>query len=150
MTRALLAVCGVLLLSVSCGNSSAGNAATGGKPAASGTGTGGATTSVTNGSVTQWGGDIAHTGHWVNASLTKANMTKMAADTFTAGSGEYFGKFAGEIAAAPLFLAGASPGTGEYIAATTQNDVYAFNETSGALLWKHNVGANLGKGGSGC
>jgi hypothetical protein len=121
----------------------AGVTATGGSA-----GTGGVSTSE---SVTQWGGDIEHTGHWINASLTKANVTaKMTLDTFPDPKTDYFGNFAGELAALPLFLAGATPGQGEYIAVTTQNDVYAFNETSGALAWKHNVGANLGAGGSRC
>jgi hypothetical protein len=101
-------------------------------------------------SVTQWGGDIAHTAHWVNASLTKANAAKMALDTFTDPQSAYIGNFPGELSALPLFLAGKTAGNGEYIAVTTQNDVYAFNETSGALVWKHNVGANLGAGGSQC
>jgi hypothetical protein len=76
----------------------------------------------------------------------------MALDTFTAptGGAEYAGKFAGEIAAIPLYLAGATAGPGEYIVSTTQNDVYAFNASTGALVWKHNVGANLGKGTSAC
>jgi hypothetical protein len=67
----------------------------------------------------------------------------MILDTFTAPTGntEYIGKFAGEVAAIPLYLAGKSAGTGEYIAVTTENDVYAFNETTGALNWKHNIGA---------
>jgi hypothetical protein len=79
-------------------------------------------------------------------------MAKMALDTFAAPAGntEYAGKFAGEIAATPLYLAGATAGAGEYIIETTQNDVYAFNESTGALLWKHNIGAFLGKGGSVC
>jgi len=47
-------------------------------------------------------------------------------------------------------LAGASGGAGTYIVVTTQNDVYAFTEGTGALAWKHNIGPNLGKAGSIC
>lgn len=127
---------------------SAGTAGTANAGAAGSTANGGAG----DGSVTQWGGDIAHTSHWVHASLTKANMTRLSLDTFTApaGGAEYAGNFAGEIAAVPLYLAGATAGAGEYIAVTTQNDVYAFNEASGALAWKHNIGAFLGTAGSIC
>lgn len=86
-------------------------------------------------SVNQRGGDSARTSHWVSASLTKANASKMALDaTFKAN-------FAGEFASSPLFLAGATPGTGRFYAATTENDVYALDETTGATVWKHNIGA---------
>src|SRR5450432_3228422 len=119
-------------------------------------GAGGTGSGTTGASVTQWGGDIARSAHYVAPSLTKASIaampSKMQFDTFTApaGGAEYAGKFAGEVAAIPLYLAGATAGAGEYIVSTTQNDVYAFNESTGALLWKHNVGANLGQGTSAC
>jgi len=129
-----------------------GSGATAGGAAGGDTAGAGGTSVSSNASVTQWGGDIARTSHWVHPSLTKANMAKMALDTFTApaGTAEYAGKFAGEIAATPLYIAGATAGAGEYIIETTQNDVYAFNEGTGALVWKHNLGAFLGKGGSVC
>ena len=125
-------------------------AAGGNAAAGSGAGGGGAVTGGT--SVTQWGGDLAHTSHWVHASLTKANAAKLAFDTFAAPTpaADYAGNFAGEVAALPLYLAGASGGAGVYIVVTTQNDVYAFTEGTGALAWKHNIGPNLGKGGSIC
>ena len=103
-------------------------------------------------SVTQWGGDLAHTSHWVHASLTKAKAATLTFDTFTAPTpaADYAGNFAGEVSGIPLYLAGASGGAGVYIVATTQNDVYAFTEGTGALAWKHNIGPNLGKAGSIC
>ena len=131
------------------GAAGATNAAAGAGGTTNGTGGAGGVSAVAN-SVTQWGGDIAHTAHWVNASLTKANAAKMALDTFTDPQTAYIGNFPGELSALPLFLAGTTAGQGEYIAVTTQNDVFAFNETSGALVWKHNVGPNLGAGGSQC
>ena len=135
------------------GNTTAGTGAGGSAAGAAGSGTGG-TGPITGGtSVTQWGGDLAHTSHWVHASLTKANAAKLAVDTFTAPTGaaaDYAGNFAGEVSAIPLYLAGPSGGAGEYIAVTTQNDVYAFTEGTGALAWKKNIGANLGKAGTLC
>ncbi len=128
------------------GSAGAGTGTAGSGTAGAGTGTAGSGgsggTTTADGSVTQWGGDIARTGHWVNASLTQANAAKIALDTFTAPAGntDYAGKFAGEVAALPLYLAGKSGAAGEYIAVTTQNDVYAFDETTGALVWKHNIG----------
>jgi len=86
-------------------------------------------------SVTQRGGDSARTAHWVNAALTTANIAKMALDT------DFKATFTGEMSAVPLFLAGTSPGTGIFFAATTQNDVYALDETTGATVWHKNIGA---------
>jgi hypothetical protein len=97
-------------------------------------GAGGAPPINASGSVTQRGGDSARTAHWVAASLTKANMNKMALDA------NFKATFAGEFASSPLFLAGASAGSGRFYAATTENDVYSLDETSGATVWKHNIG----------
>ncbi|HEX3850866.1 MAG TPA: hypothetical protein VHW01_07850, partial [Polyangiaceae bacterium] len=104
----------------------AGGAGTAGAGGASG-GSGGAT--VGNESVTQRGGDNAKTSHWIAASLTKANvMTKMALDA------NFKANFNGELTSSPLFLAGATPGSGRFFAATTENDVYAFDEMTGAVV----------------
>jgi hypothetical protein len=101
-------------------------------------GSGGA--ALGNESVTQRGADNAKTSHWLAPTLTKANvMTKMALDaTFKAN-------FKGEFTGSPLFLAGATPGTGRFFAATTENDVYAFDEMTGAVVtgWPHNIGGYL-------
>jgi hypothetical protein len=86
-------------------------------------------------SVTQRGGDSARTAHWVNAALTTANVSKMALDA------NFKATFTGEMTAVPLFLAGATPGKGMFFAVTTQNDVYALDETTGATLWTTNIGA---------
>ncbi|HEX3773197.1 MAG TPA: hypothetical protein VHV51_01975, partial [Polyangiaceae bacterium] len=130
------------------GGASTGGSGTGGSGTAGtssgGSGTAGAGGSATSGaSVTQWGNDIARSSHFVAPTLTKANASKMTLDTFTApaGNAEYIGKFAGEVAAIPLYLAGKTAGAGEYVAVTTENDVYAFNESTGALNWKTNIGA---------
>ncbi|HEY4159570.1 MAG TPA: hypothetical protein VGM29_15780, partial [Polyangiaceae bacterium] len=129
------------------GTGTAGNGTGGGGTAgtnaggAGGAGAGG--TGTIGPSVTQWGNDSARSSHFVASTLTKANASKLALDTFTAptGGAEYIGKFAGEVAAIPLYLAGKTAGSGEYIAVTTENDVYAFNESTGALKWKTNIGA---------
>jgi hypothetical protein len=105
------------------GTGGAGTAGTGGTPPAG------------DGSVTQRGADDARTGHWVAASLTKANvMTKMQGDA------DFKANFTGELTGSPLFLAGATPGTGHFFAATTENDVYQLGEKDGAMGWKHNIG----------
>jgi hypothetical protein len=106
--------------------------AAGAPSAAGGVPNGGA--SVSNGSVTQRGGDSARTSHWLAPSLTKANLTKLALDA------NFKANFAGEFASSPLFLTGATPGAGRFYVATTENDVFALDETSGATVWQHNIG----------
>ena len=91
-----------------------------------------------SGSVTQRGGDSARTSHWLAPTLTKANvMTKMALDA------DFKANFDGELTSTPLFLAGATAGTGHFFAATTENDVYSLEELTGAQTWKHNIGGYL-------
>jgi outer membrane protein assembly factor BamB len=114
------------------GNTSAG---AGGAGAGAGSVAGG--TTATNESVTQRGADNARTSHWLAPTLTKANLAKMAIDT------NFKANFDGEFTGVPLFLAGATPGTGRFFAATTENDVYALDELTGAQVWKHNIGGYL-------
>jgi hypothetical protein len=137
--------------SVGSAGTSGGTTASGGAGGASGGAGGvGGTAPVADTSVTQFGGDIQRTSHWVSASLTKANVaatpSKLVMDTFTApadATAPYIGKFPGEVAATPLFLAGKAGAVGEYIAVTTQNDVFAFNQATGAKNWNTNIGAYL-------
>ncbi len=120
-----------------------GGVATGGGGAGAGTagtaaGTGGTPPASGDGSVTQRGADDARTGHWLAPSLTKTNvMTKMQGDA------EFKANFDGELTSSPLFLAGATAGTGHFFAATTENDVYQLDEKTGVMGWKHNIGGYL-------
>jgi hypothetical protein len=98
-------------------------------------GVGGMVVTSVDPSVTQRGGDAARTAHWVSAELTTANVAKMALDT------DFKATFTGEMSAVPLFLASNTAGKGIFFAATTQNDVYALDETTGATLWHENIGA---------
>jgi len=82
-----------------------------------------------NQNVTQRGGDDARTAHWVQSTFTTANVAKMALDT------NFKATFTGNMSAVPLFVAGATPGTGFYIVATQDNKVYALDETTGASKW---------------
>ena len=86
-------------------------------------------------SVTQRGGDSARTAHWVQSAFTTVNVSKMAMDA------NFKANFSGEMSAVPLFLASTTPGKGLFFAATTQNNVYALDETTGATVWMHNIGA---------
>lgn len=124
----------------SAGVASAGaaNAGAAGANGRAGSGSGGAAVGSGSESVTQRGADSARTSHWVAPSLTKANvMTKLAYDA------DFKANFDGELTGSPLFLAGAAPGAGRFYAATTENDVYALDELTGAVVWKHNIGGYL-------
>ena len=120
------------------GAASAGAGAGGVNAGGASAGSGGA--AVGNESVTQRGADNAKTSHWLAPTLTKTNvMTKMALDA------NFKANFKGEFTSSPLFLAGATPGTGRFFAATTENDVYALDEMTGAVItgWPHNIGGYL-------
>jgi hypothetical protein len=90
-----------------------------------------------NQNVTQRGGDDARTAHWIQSTFTTANAAKMALDT------NFKATFQGNMSAVPLFVAGATPGTGFYIVATQDNKVYALDETTGASKWAAGA-TNLG------
>jgi outer membrane protein assembly factor BamB len=91
-------------------------------------------------SVTQRGGDSARTAHWIEPNLTQTNVAKMAPDA------NFKATFSGEMTGVPLFLASTTPGKGMFLVATTQNDVFALDETTGVELWTHNIGAGKGGG----
>jgi hypothetical protein len=125
------------------GAAGAGTAGTAGASGSTSAGAGGASAgasgapTTTGESVTQRGADNARTSHWLAPTLTKANMAKMAIDA------NFKANFDGEFTGVPLFLAGATAGTGRFFAATTENDVYALDELTGTQVWKHNIGAYL-------
>ncbi|HVZ74133.1 MAG TPA: hypothetical protein VHJ20_17260 [Polyangia bacterium] len=112
------------------------------------TGTGGATVSgcgklqpAQTGSVLTRGNNNQRTAHFIESSLTIANVsgTKFGADaTFNAAA-----KFTGGLEGSPLFLAGGTPGTGTYIVAGTTGTVTAIDETSGTTKWSRNLGGNI-------
>jgi hypothetical protein len=83
-------------------------------------------------------------GLFLQPTLTKAMAAKMAPDT------AFNATFAGTMYASPLFLANGPGGKGIFIAATTSNDVYALDETTGATVWMRNIGAAPSASGAGC
>jgi outer membrane protein assembly factor BamB len=87
-------------------------------------------------SVLERGKNPQRTAHFVEPALTTAAvMTKMAMDT------TFQAKFSGGVAGVPLFAAGAKPGQGRFFVATTSNNVYALDETTGAVIWMHSIGS---------
>jgi putative pyrroloquinoline-quinone binding quinoprotein len=83
-------------------------------------------------------------GFFVQPTLTKAAAATMALDpTFNA-------KFVGAMWASPLYMENGPGGNGAFIVAATNNNVYALDEATGAMLWMHNIGAAPAKSGAGC
>jgi hypothetical protein len=85
-------------------------------------------------------------GFFIQPTLTKAMAAKMAPDTtfnakFTGG--QYWG--------APLYVENGPGNKGTFIAATSDNNVYALDETTGANLWPpHAIGPAPAKTGVPC
>jgi outer membrane protein assembly factor BamB len=93
-------------------------------------------------SVLQRGKNNARTAHFVQPNLTTANAAKMALDT------DFKATFTGHLMGVPLYLANGPNGKGAFYAATLENNVYAFDETTGAVVWQHSIGTP-GSGSSG-
>ena len=75
-------------------------------------------------------------GIFLQPTLTKAAAAKMAADT------GFKATFTGAMWASPLYLQKGPGGKGVFFAVTTGNDVFALDETTGAQVWKHNIGSS--------
>ena len=58
--------------------------------------------------------------------------------------------FTGAMFASPLYLENGPGGKGVFFAVTTGNDVFALDETTGAVVWKHNIGPSPTASGAGC
>jgi hypothetical protein len=118
-----------------------GSIGTGGTRATGGsTGTGGTATGGTSGgadqSVLERNNHPSRDGIFLQPTLTKTAAAKMAADTGFAAT------FTGAMWASPLYLQKGPNGKGVFFAATTGNDVFALDETTGAQVWKHNIGSS--------
>ncbi len=127
------------------GASGAGTGGSGGGSSgagAGGAGSGGAPAS--GASVLERNLNPAREGHYVQPGLTKANAAKMAID---AG---FMASFTGNTWAAPLYLESGPNNKGAFFAVTTGNDVFALDETTGAQVWKHNIGSSPTSTGAGC
>ena len=107
-------------------------------------GTGAAGTGVADdGSVLERGKRPSRDGNYVQPTLTTAMAMKMMPDTAFSTAATY----TGSMFASPLYLAkGPVAGKGIFIAATTNNDVVAFDDT-GAMAWKRNITPNPMKSG---
>jgi hypothetical protein len=128
-----------LLLIVACSSSPA---SSDGGPMGGSTGAGGS--SSTGQSVLERNKNPSRDGHFVQPALTKTAAATMAATPgFTAS-------FTGTMFASPLYLQNGPGGKGVFFAVTTGNDVYALDETTGAVVWTKNIGSSPQQSGAGC
>jgi len=85
-------------------------------------------------------------GFFTQPALTKTTATTMAQDpTFSAkfaAGGEYWGS--------PLYIDKGPGGKGAFVAATSDNNVYTFDGTTGSTIWTHSIGPAPTMSGAGC
>ena len=82
-------------------------------------------------------------GHFLQPTLTKAAAATMAIDT------GFMATFSGSTWASPLYLENGPGGKGVFIAVTNGNNVFALDETTGAMVWMRNIGTAPGALGRG-
>ena len=132
-----------LLPIVACSSSPAtGTSGTAGNGLGGSSGTAGAT--GTDQSVTERNKNPSRDGHFIQPMLTQT-----AAATMTATPG-FNATFTGTMYASPLYFQNGPGGNGVFIAATTGNDVFALDETTGAVVWMRNIGSSPQDSGAGC
>ena len=124
------------------GTTGAGGTGTTGAGGTGTTGTGGTGTTGAGGSTTTTGNSVlernnhpSRDGAYIQPTLTKAMVTKMATDT------GFQATFTGSMRGSPLYLESGPNGKGAFYAATASNNVVALDETTGAVVWTKSVGA---------
>jgi outer membrane protein assembly factor BamB len=121
----------------------AGTGATGGS--AGGTGTGGNAGSMGAGSsVLERNNHPSRDALFVEPTLTRSAVARMAFDR------NFNATFTGIMYASLLYLENGPQGKGVFFAVTTGNDVYALDETTGAVVWTHSIGPAPQASGAGC
>jgi len=84
-------------------------------------------------------------GHFIQPMLTFANLNgRLKGDTTFAPT------FSGDLFGSPLYMEDGPAGKGAFFVATTSNDIYAFDETTGAVVWHHSTGRAPDASGAGC
>ena len=107
-----------------------------------GSGTGGAVT--VNQNVLERNKNPSRDAHFVQPGLTRsvaANMVPTPGFTAT---------FTGSMWASPLYMENGPGAAGAFFAVTTGNDVFALDETTGAVKWMRNIGSSPQSSGAGC
>jgi hypothetical protein len=128
------------------GTAGASGAAGSGTAGAAGAGTAGTGAVDTSASVLERNKHPSRDGAFVQPKITKAMAAKMAPDTaFNTAA-----VFPGNMWASPLYLANGPNNKGVFFAVTASNMVYAFDETTGAIVWMHSIGSASQSTGAGC
>jgi hypothetical protein len=150
MNRLHISCCFFLLSALACSSTKSSSATDGSTPGSGGkaaAGTGGAGPGSGGGaggtagaptasnSVLERNNHPSRDGHFVQPTLTKALAATMDLDVgFNAA-------FTGSTWASPLYLENGGPGgKGLFFAVTYGNDVFALDETTGAIVWQKNIG----------
>jgi hypothetical protein len=119
-----------------------------GSAGTTGTGTAGATGAAGapsgSQSVLERNKNPSRDGHFIQPALTKAAAATMSRNPGFAAS------FAGNMWASPLYVENGPGGAGAFFAVTTGNDVFALDETTGAVKWMRNIGSSPQDSGAGC
>jgi hypothetical protein len=124
------------------GAAGTGAAGTGVAGATAGGGTGDASMPPDD-SVLERGKRPSRDGHYIQPTLTKAAAAKVMPDaSFNANAA-----FTGKMYASPLYLAAGPAGKGIFVAATTNNDVKAFDD-AGMQVWTRNLAPLPSAGGT--
>src|SRR5258706_4007740 len=92
-----------------------------------------ATSSIDH-SVVEHHGGAARTALFVEPTFTEDAVTTLHQST------AFGGAFTGNVHAQPLYTASGPNGHGAIFVATMSNDLLAFDETDGSLLWSRNFG----------
>src|SRR5579871_434400 len=131
------------------GGSGTGGSGTGGS-STGGSGTGGSGTGGTAGasseddSVLERNHHPSRDGLYIQPTLTKSAVAKLAMET------SFNATFTGSTWASPLYLQNGPNGHGAFFTVTNGNDVFALDETSGAVVWTKNIGTAPGRSGQTC
>jgi hypothetical protein len=97
-------------------------------------GAGGAGGAAGSASVLERNGNPSRDGHFAQPTLSRAKAATLALEPNFAPT------FNGDMWASPLFMENGPGGKGVFFVVTTTNDVYAFDELTGAMVWTKNVG----------
>jgi hypothetical protein len=81
--------------------------------------------------------------------FTQPKLTKAAVATLTADTA-FAAKFTGDMWASPLYMSNGPGNKGAFFAVSTNNNVYAIDETTGAIIWTKSIGSAPQQSGAGC
>lgn len=129
------------------GGSGAGGtvSATGGVKGTGGSGTGGAGTGgASDDSVLERNHHPSRDGQYIQPTFTKSAVAGLAMETTFAAT------FTGDTWASPLYLQDGPNGNGVFFTVTNGNDVFALDETTGAIVWTKNIGTAASRSGQSC